>query len=952
MELTAAQREAVELPAGAFQILACAGSGKTEVLARRTVKHLLDGVPPEQIVAFTFTEKAAGELRDRIERRAAEADARFRSLPPSSRGLFVGTIHSYCLRLLQEHGGLFELYDPVPEEREWALLQRFARRLGVVGLMSQTWPGTPVSVKRSVEVFRRSTAVVYNERVPRPVLQSRCPEFASVLARYEELLAQMQLLSFDQMIDHACTELAPGGRLRDTFSGRVTQVLVDEYQDLNRAQEEILTRLVEVGADLTVVGDDDQAIYQWRGGDVSLFLGFGTRYQDAERRSLDENQRSRPPIVTVATGFASTIAERVDKLMVPRREDTGPAIELLDADTPEHEADQLAKRIRLLIESGHRPSDIAVLYRSVRTSAKPLIDALRSSGVPVALVGRLSLLDRPEMALLARVFVYWAGGVWTPDEEQDVVTPELLAQSVSALTATDPIRASRIVSELEDMGRRLSSSGIRDLIGTYLDMLRIIGLPTEGRDRKRQEKGLGQLSRLLADFEHAQRRAAPVEMLQTRVLSSSIEEADEDATVLGEVPADGTLRRTGLGLTAGEVFLTRLQVFLEQFASQAAEETPEGATLDQDAVNVMTIHQSKGLEFPIVFVPSLVERRFPSARMGQEEQWYVPADLFDKERYQGREDDERRLLYVAITRARELLVLSWFSSYVRTPARPSRFVTDLAKLQERDCLRTFCECRPSVIARPNGDEPLLDTTFGELLAFSECPYRYHLQYTCGFQPKIALELGFGKLLHHVVAELARHSSASAVPKLPDVDELLTRGFYLPFAGPATQAALYQAARRRLRNYVQRFGDELRRTLQPECRFEVPLNVARVRGRVDLLLRADGGGPNDVELVDFKTSANRPPSEQHQNQLRVYAEAARSLGMNPVQLVIHDLDAHDGGRFVVQDSESDLAAFSNQMRQWVDGIRSGESNPKWDKVRCQSCDFVAICRATSGRVIPA
>lgn len=137
---------------------------------------------------------------------------------------------------------------------------------------------------------------------------------------------------------------------------------------------------------------------------------------------------------------------------------------------------------------------------------------------------------------------------------------------------------------------------------------------------------------------------------------------------------------------------------------------------------------------------------------------------------------------------------------------------------------------------------------------------------CGFQPPLATELGFGKLLHHLVAELARKAAAGEPPAESDVDAILDRSFYLPFAGPIPAAKLRKAARRRGRAYVRRFGEELVRVIQPEVRFEVPLANARVRGRIDLLLRASNGDSNAVELIDFKTSSNRPPSEVHENQL--------------------------------------------------------------------------------------
>ncbi len=308
IELSKHQLEAVGHDASPLQITACAGSGKTEVLARRTVRYLLEGVPPESIVAFTFTEKAAGELKDRINGRAAEASESFRVLPPTSSGLFVGTIHSYCLRMLQEHGGVYEMFDPLPEETEWALLQRFARRLGIVDLMSATWPSEKVSIKRAVSVFRDNLSVKFNDRIPLDLIYQTTPAFAEVCARYEGLLEKMQLISFDKMIEKACDELEEGGRIRGAIKGRVKEILVDEYQDLNQAQEALLQKFMEMGARVTVVGDDDQAIYQWRGGDVSLFLGFRDRYPEAECKELGENYRSVPTIVEVANNFAGPSA--------------------------------------------------------------------------------------------------------------------------------------------------------------------------------------------------------------------------------------------------------------------------------------------------------------------------------------------------------------------------------------------------------------------------------------------------------------------------------------------------------------------------------------------------------------------------------------------------------------------------------------------------------------------
>lgn len=941
MNLTDAQKEAIAWPAPAFQIVACAGSGKTEVLARRVVRKLLDGVPSDGIAAFTFTQKAAAELRSRIEQRAAQADSRFESLPPSAAGLFVGTVHSFCLSFLQQCGGVYELFDPLSEEREWALLHRFGRRLGLVDLMEKTWPGQPVSVRRAVQIFARSLAAVHNERIEPEALREQTPPFAATVERYDALLRDMQLISFDRMVETAILELGSGGRIRAMLEGRLREIFVDEYQDLNRAQEELLRRLRQLGANLTVVGDDDQAIYQWRGGDVSGFVDFRRRFHPADSRTLDLNHRSVEAIVSVASQFAATIGGRLEKDMQPSRETARPAVELAGSATPQAEAVWIAGRIKELLESGHQPGDIAVLYRSVRSSARPLLAALRENGIPAAPVGRLSLLDRPEMALVVRLFVLWAGGTWMPDEQREVVTVERLVSDLQDLTGLGPVEAARALSGLERLGEDLRAQGVPDLIGLFMDILDRLGLPAEGPERATQERGLGRLSALLAEFEHAQRRAAPSDWY-SQTAAASAEEVAEDSALLGaeSAPAEAPLR---LGRSPGQVYLGRLRVFLEEFSSAAVEESPERPTLERQAVNVMTIHQSKGLEFPIVFVPSLVERRFPSSRMGREVPWYLPEELVDKSRYQGREEDERRLFYVAMTRAREMLVLSWFEGYPSgTAAAPSRFLRDVLRVAPRQHLQRAGQCQPDASRATAATQPLLETNFGELDTFSDCPRKYHLRCVCNFRPRLAPELGFGKLLHHVLAELARRGMAGRPATVEDVARILSEAQYLPFAGPVPRERLFKAAKRRLSGYVEEWGAELSRTVAAERKFEVPLEAARVTGQIDLVLRAEGGGDNDVELIDFKTAADTPNAEHRRNQLRLYAEAARVLGLNVVRLAIHDLDAHNGGRLVVQEDRAAADRFRSQLHTWVQQIASGEFQGRFRPDACPACDFVRLC----------
>lgn len=947
-ELSPAQRRAVNHPAERLQIVACAGSGKTEVLAQRVVRLLREDADPASIVAFTFTEKAARELAQRIERRAAEADPRFARVPPSAGGLSVGTTHSFALRSLRELGGRYELMDGLTEEREWALAHRVARRLGIVDLYAQARGREPetVAAAQAITPFLRSAAIVHDELIDRTLLAERAPEFADCLERYERLLSDMRLIPFRAMITEALHGLGDGGRLRRRLAETLTHVLVDEHQDFNRAQDELLRRLAASGANVTVVGDDDQAIYQWRGGDVSLFAGFPTLHPPSEggsveRLALAENRRCRPEIVSFASSLVADLAGTVPKERLAAREPHGDgAVEVLPADTPEQEATLIAGRIAKLVRAGHVPGEVAVLYRSVRSSAAPLIDALGEQGIDVNVVGKTSLMLRDEMRLIAHVFVHWAGGSWHPhpsraDVEQ--VTRELLLSEIAEVGSISRAAAEDALGQLDQRGERIRKEGIFDSVPLLEEMLRILWLPGKGEHARRYETGLGRMSELLTDFDHGARRAAPAYLYaEAPGSAAATQEAVED-DALGPRPSANLL-----GRTSGEIYLMRMRAFLEEFAGRAAEETPDAGGASAEAVQVMTVHQAKGLEFQVVFVPCLVQGRFPSAMMGREGERYVPDELFESTRYEGRIEDEARLLYVALTRARELVVLSWFTHH--SERRRAAALSQLVRDGLIDGLRAAHPCG-AIVPEADGQaapaENLLDLDFSTLHAYTVCGYQYWLRHVCGFQPPIAPELGFGKLLHHLIAELARRAADGVPPRPEHVQPLLEGSFYMPFAGPVPAARLREAAAERTLSYLRGHGDELVRTLRSEASFEVPIAGARLRGRIDLMLRAPGGAPEDVELIDFKTSVNRPPAQVHENQLRIYAAAAERVGYRPRRIAIHDLE-REGRRIEISEDARARDRFASQLDGWVTGIRENVFTPASEAKICHDCDFKGFC----------
>ena len=371
--------DAVVHRGGHVQIIAAAGSGKTEVVSQRVASLLAEGEPAESIVAFTFTEKAAAELKERIRQRviAKLGDAATDKLGR----LYVGTIHAYCFRLLQTHVPKFETYTPLDSNQLTNLLYREANRLSLKRLDADN------KLFNGIKLFQESLDVVENELLT--VGDLPAGPFRTAVEGYYAMLDGYRFMSFGTQIVEAVRALEdPASRAAVTAD--LKHLIVDEYQDVNPAQERLIELLAKPNgtADVVVVGDDDQAIYQWRGSNVSNIVKFADRYDGVTTFSLLVNRRSRPGIVQLANAFAQTIPGRLVKEMGHHRPDAGPCISIAVGHADEQaEADAIALDIEALHASGVRYPDIAILVRGRNAYAK-ILDALEISNIPVQPGGR------------------------------------------------------------------------------------------------------------------------------------------------------------------------------------------------------------------------------------------------------------------------------------------------------------------------------------------------------------------------------------------------------------------------------------------------------------------------------------------------------------------------------------------------------------------------------------
>jgi DNA helicase-2/ATP-dependent DNA helicase PcrA len=389
MKLTEHQRRAIEHDGGNLQLIACAGSGKTEVVARRVVHLLTPGqggrLAPRNIVAFTFTDKAAAELKERIITRCRETFARMTGLAE----MFVGTIHAYCLELLKTEASKYLKYEVLNEVQQGLFVDRHSKRSGLT--TSTDLSGAALKRYRDTPHYLAALAIL---RETEPVESAlRGCSVMDGLEAYRALLDDRSYLDYSAILETAVDVMANEADLRHRLAERIRYVIVDEYQDVNPIQEAIVWLLHDLGAKVCVVGDDDQTIYQWRGSDVQNILTFAERYPGVDRVALEENFRSSQGVVETARAFIEQNAERLPKAMKPAgAQDYEPGdIIALSFSSPDEEAQHVASTMQALRgttvredegERGISWSDMAVLLRSVKANGEPITRALKAEGIP------------------------------------------------------------------------------------------------------------------------------------------------------------------------------------------------------------------------------------------------------------------------------------------------------------------------------------------------------------------------------------------------------------------------------------------------------------------------------------------------------------------------------------------------------------------------------------------
>lgn len=665
--LNPAQRAAAECTEGPLLVLAGAGSGKTRVLTYRIAHMIADkGVVPWQILAITFTNKAAAEMRERLGA----------ILPAGTRGMWVCTFHAMCVRMLREDA------DKLGYTQNFTIYDDGDSKLLVKSIMADR----DIDPKHfPIQAIRSRISTAKNAMVSADQMsdQSDSPldkKAAIVYAELQRRLARANAMDFDDLLIKAYELLSKNPDVLEKYQERFRQISVDEYQDTNHVQYKITNLLAAKYRNLMVVGDDDQSIYSWRGADIQNILDFEKDYPDAKVVKLEENYRSTGHILEAANAVVAHNSRRKSKRLYTSRGD-GELVRVYQASDERDEGRWIGSEMDKLHDKGISYNDMALFYRT-NAQSRILEDMLLRAGVPYIIAGGTRFYDRQEirdvMAYLKlivnpnddvsalRVVNTPRRGVGTSsiNRVREFASEHGLsffaaAEACVAETGLIPAKARNGLAEFCQIieGSRHLSGDLADVVAAIVDKTGLIrSLEAEkSQDAESRIENIKEFFAVAADFDESHDDAVQtLESLEQLRNAGALDAGAGSGTAAPESSTEPVL---------AQVAAEKLPAFMEWLALRSDLDSLGDSS---SSVTLMTVHSAKGLEYPVVFVAGMEEGIFPH-RAHREDAAGI--------------EEERRLAYVAITRAEKRLYLTYAAtrrSYGSTDANPrSRFLNEI-----------------------------------------------------------------------------------------------------------------------------------------------------------------------------------------------------------------------------------------------------------------------------------
>ncbi|KKR49185.1 MAG: hypothetical protein UT86_C0001G0157 [Candidatus Magasanikbacteria bacterium GW2011_GWC2_40_17] len=974
-QLNSAQKEAVTHGNGPLLIVAGAGTGKTSVITKR-LAYLIDSglAKTDEILALTFTDKAAGELEERIDS----------LLPYGYLDLWVHTFHSFAERILKQHGldiglpGDFKLltqtevwllvrenlskfdldyYRPLgnPSKFIHALLKHFSRCKDEMISPTDYLDYADNLILDSDVVLSGKDSAAGSEK-------KRLQEIAGAYHTYNQLLLDNNSLDFGDLIFYTLQLFKKRPQLLDAYRKKFKYILVDEFQDTNLAQYELIKLLAEPANNLTVVGDDDQSIYKFRGASISNILHFKKDFPQADLITLVNNYRSAQKILDYAYNLIvknnpDRLEEKlkINKKLVAQKDEVG-IVEIISTKTGESEAKKVAEKIlKIKLEAEEKGenvswNDFAILARS-NSAADLFLVALDRCGIPFQFLASSGLFRQD---LVLDIVAYLK---LLDNYHENPAVFRILNSSFLNIEAKDIIK-------INHQAKKKTWS-----IFETLKNARSLGVA---------EEGIKKIDSFLSLVEkHTQfAKTANVTMVIYAFLNES-----------------GYLKNLVAQSSAGDLTAAKQIIYLKQFYNlvesfegghaeklvkhfldyfnYVMESGDEGALSQElmagpEAVKIMTAHSAKGLEFKYVFLVNLVEMRFPSVNRADPIE--LPEKLVKEILPEGDShlQEERRLFYVGLTRAKKGLFLTWAENYGLSgrERKPSRFLQELGVIEIRK--EKEAEIIPDTEKKSAYSSSLKEYapthfSFTQLKTFSTCPFQYRFAHILQIPVKGNASFSFGKTMHLTLqkfynAMIERNSVSQGnlfetpAPKnkgslkIPGEQELLDwyekawiDDWYLD---KHQKEEYFAKGKNILRKFYETTEWKVPKLL--EVGFHIKFGEYKLRGQID---RIDPLPDGTVEIIDYKTG--EPPKNEQldleaKEQLLIYQIAtAQFLREKPSILSFYYLNNNSKISFIGKGD--DLVKIESKIVKEIEEIKNSQFSAKPSPFNCAHCDYKSICQ---------
>lgn len=923
------QQLAIDTIGQNMQIVACAGSGKTSTMVAHILRLLEEEeINPENIVAITYTEKAAASLKQKVYDEYKKAHDSLEGLA----NMYIGTIHGFCLHMLQEFTDEYKSFETLNDVQTRLFIKRTRKTNGLFDVRYHMANGKVVSLASDWSTAEQVAKAINAYKAFLDIGREHGTEklnnhLQSHIQKYEAELKRKKYFDFTSIVRVALQKLKEGAF--DAFiENGIKYLIVDEYQDVNASQEEIIQYFAHKGTCVCVVGDDDQTIYQWRGSNLNYIKDFVSRYDNVKKVDLDLNFRSSRGITEISKQVISQNNDRLDKNMQSNNSQQYEPGDIItyEFDDRASEVDFIVEKIKQLlgtkfIRKGKEfkldLDDMVILVSSVKRIPE-LIKGLENNNIDFIVEGTKNLFETEEIRILCDSLSLIFDKITFQDRVADkesikakIVEAGIPEELVNRWKTYSPLSAEEIRTHILNFAIKLCV--IDDYEYTILGNIREL-LSTLNVFHVENEKVLynwGKYTEMVKDFEIINLDMAPAYRL------------------------------------------IAFKSFIEQ---EAPEIYPEGWLSPNfkaiKCLRIMTFHQSKGLEYPVVFMPFLTKHSiFPQKSPGGYNAWGIIDDNTIRRQYEDSEESYRRVFYVGMTRSEKFLFLT-----------RSNHESDTGKTQYRTPAFPFVEAKNSAYKETRlyldkqyeksdkekfSQDDIITLNFSLLKDLFDCPYKFKMTNVYGFCSPLNIRMGYGRSIHNMLDYIHKNYQHLDLSDPNEISRIVSTYLHLPYGSPKLYAAMTEKATKNLTSYIRNNRSRFQYIKFSEKSIEYNIDdYMFINGRIDLVRDEVN---HTITLVDFKSSSEVLSKEQIKYQLMVYVLGYESLTGEKVDY-IESYDFNNSNPTTIELLENDREAFGKRLVDCEKTIRSGnykritEIEPQKDKTFCKQigCEFFDCC----------